>query len=77
MKGIKERGMLLDDEQITPSLDFAAEAVKAYSAIDPNPPGKHSYPRRLPIVFDKDKRLEFWEWWLTEAISQAWKLATA
>jgi hypothetical protein len=25
--------------------------------------------------FDPQKRLEFWEWWLTEAIPQAWELA--
>ena len=25
--------------------------------------------------FDSQKRLEFWEWWLTETIPQAWKIA--
>jgi hypothetical protein len=28
-----------------------------------------------PLEFDSIKRLEFWEWWLTEAIPQAWELA--
>jgi len=27
------------------------------------------------ILFEPKKRLEFWEWWLTEAIPQAWELA--
>ncbi len=27
------------------------------------------------IIFDPIKRLEFWEWWLTEAIPQAWEMA--
>ncbi len=27
------------------------------------------------IEIDLSKRLEFWEWWLTEAIPQAWELA--
>jgi len=26
-------------------------------------------------IYDPEKRLEFWEWWLKEAISQAWELA--
>jgi hypothetical protein len=33
---------------------------------EPDPP--------YEIEFDDRKRLEFWEWWLTEAIPQAWDL---
>ncbi|HEX2911169.1 MAG TPA: hypothetical protein VH186_10205 [Chloroflexia bacterium] len=29
----------------------------------------------IPIEYDLEKRLQFWEWWLTEAIPQAWELA--
>jgi len=29
----------------------------------------------IPIGADLDRALEFWEWWLTEAIPQAWELA--
>ncbi len=60
--------------------DFAAFAARAYTSTDNNPPGvwrsRKRYPERYnPLVFDPIKRLEFWEWWLTEAISEAWKLA--
>ena len=27
------------------------------------------------LIFDPIKRLEFWEWWLTEAVPQAWEIA--
>ncbi len=54
------------------SKDFATSALKAYTAIDPNPLGKI---KLWPEEFDAKKRLEFWEWWLTEAIPQAWELA--
>jgi hypothetical protein len=29
----------------------------------------------VPITIDTEKQLEFWEWWLTEAIPEAWHLA--
>jgi hypothetical protein len=29
-----------------------------------------------PVKNDPQKELEFWEWWLTEAVPQAWELAT-
>lgn len=52
--------------------DFVTAAVKAYTAIDRNPLGEY---KLWPDEFDAKKRLEFWEWWLTEAIPQAWELA--
>ena len=30
-----------------------------------------------PVKNDPQKELEFWEWWLTEAVPQAWELATS
>jgi len=58
------------------SRDFASLALRAYSAIDNNPPGAWFREKiGTPIEFDSQKRLEFWEWWLTEAIPQAWDLA--
>jgi len=33
--------------------------------------------RYKPVTFDPQKRLDFWEWWLTEAIPQAWELANS
>lgn len=30
-----------------------------------------------PFRLNKQKSLEFWEWWLTEAIPQAWELANS
>jgi hypothetical protein len=54
------------------SKDFVMSSVKAYTAIDPNPPGEY---KLWPLKFDLEKRLEFWVWWLNEAIPQAWELA--
>jgi hypothetical protein len=59
--------------------DVASAAVQAYAAIDENEPGvwcSDSKPYK-PITFDSQKRLAFWEWWLTEAIPIAWESATA
>jgi hypothetical protein len=60
--------------------DFAQMASKAYSAIDENEEvgGKirlERLNRYKPIKYDLEKQAEFWLWWLTEAIPQAWKLA--
>jgi hypothetical protein len=60
--------------------DFAEKAVRAYTAVDCNDPGKWfecfgPNPENVtPIVFNWERRLEFWEWWLSEAIPQAWQL---
>lgn len=55
--------------------DFFEEAIDAYSSTAPNKPELHDEPDSpYPIEFDDRKRLEFWEWWLTEAIPQAWDL---
>lgn len=45
--------------------DFVKEAIKAYSFVEYN-----DY-----AIFSLKKRLEFWEWWLTEAIPKAWEFA--
>jgi len=56
--------------------DFTVPAVEAYSSIDESPRGESNcYPPPIPIKYDLSKRLEFWEWWLTKAIPQAWELA--
>jgi len=63
-----------DDDIEINTRDFASEAVKAYTTIDPNNPGEWKFSYNT-VKFDLQKRLEFWEWWLTEAIPQAWELA--
>jgi hypothetical protein len=74
-----KRFININDDETNTSFDFAAWAAKAWSAIDENPPGGWAvlvgYKGLVNIKFDKQKRLEFWEWWLTEAIPQAWDLA--
>jgi hypothetical protein len=64
--------------------DFAKTAVRAYAGKDENPPGLWSevgyYHKDPPanyksLEIDLDKKIEFWKWWLTEAIPQAWELA--
>ncbi len=52
---------------------FIECAVKAYTSIDKNPIG--TWYDGIPIEYNLQKRLEFWEWWLTQAIPQAWELA--
>jgi hypothetical protein len=47
--------------------DFAFAAMQAYSYVNEANQGQE-------ILFDSQKRLEFWEWWITEAIPQAWDL---
>jgi len=56
---------------------FATLAVKAYSAvyIDPKSIVIANNETMVYVEFDPQKRLEFWEWWLMEAIPQAWELA--
>ena len=44
-----------------PPHDFASKAIIAYAGFEEDNPN--------------EKRLEFWKWWLTEAIPQAWELA--
>lgn len=72
----------IKDEEISyGQRDFAAMAVRAYISTDKNKPGvwwnKYSRFRSnyQPLRFDPEKRLKFWEWWLTEAIPQAWEKA--
>lgn len=56
--------------------DFAERAIAAYASIDPNPPGDFWDAGISSLSFDLLRRLEFWQWWLTEAIPQAWELAS-
>jgi len=69
------------DEEVTyGQRDFAAFATRAYISIDTGEAGNWRFKNRnsekyVPLVFDPQKRLEFWEWWLTQAIPQAWELA--
>jgi hypothetical protein len=67
---------ILHEEAFPDFLGFVVQAVTAFSVIDHNLPGKadRSNPP-IPLEYDLTKRLEFWEWWLTEAIPQAWDLA--
>lgn len=60
--------------------DFVTEAMLAYSLIDNNEPGYWKlFYNNLSLLtgleIDIHKRQKFWEWWLTEAIPQAWELA--
>lgn len=51
--------------------DAASQAVKAYSGFYQVDMGEKSAGKSDPA-----KRLQFWEWWLNEAISQAWHKAS-
>ena len=65
---------LLVDEKLTDDKfysqlggDAASSAVKAFAGV--------VIDGYWVKKSDPQKRLEFWEWWLTEAIPQAWELA--
>jgi hypothetical protein len=53
--------------------DFAYHASEAYACNDPNSPGWVDWWEweGLPIKRDNGKTLEFWHWWLFEAIPEA------
>ncbi len=52
--------------------DVAWHASQASCAIDLDPIGTQE--ERHPIEYDHQKRVEFWQWWLQEAIPQACQL---
>ena len=71
--GIIVENLVAEDVHVN---DFTVPAIEAYSSIDESPRGdSNCFPPPKPIKYDLSKRLEFWEWWLTEAIPQAWELA--
>lgn len=51
-----------NDDCDAPSGDSTVMALKAYATID------------LNKSIDNQKRLEFWRWWLSEAVYEAWEL---
>jgi hypothetical protein len=56
--------------------EMVESALEAYTVIDLNIEGEGNLEEPpVPLEYDLNKRLEFWEWWLTEAIPQAWELA--
>jgi hypothetical protein len=65
------------DEEVTG--DFAHQVLKVYAGIDENPPwiwvdvlySNGNNPDYVPLRYDLTKTLEFWEWWLTEAVPLA------
>ncbi|OJW00800.1 MAG: hypothetical protein BGO39_20400 [Chloroflexi bacterium 54-19] len=62
--------------ELVPGFDtFTIQAVEAYTVIDYNLPGEGDEDEPpIPLDYDISKRLRFWEWWLIEAIPQAWEL---
>jgi Immunity protein Imm5 len=61
------KGFIFDDYVSFDRADFASEAAKAYSCSETN-----SFTK--DVTFDENRRWEFWHWWLTQAIPQAWNL---
>lgn len=64
----------VDEYKIPFSNDSAFDAVGAYSVMDDDPPEVWIKMHFLntEFKFEKQKRLKFWEWWLTEAVPAAW-----
>lgn len=75
---IDEIDVSVSDDTLSPGDgDVALSALNAFTASDNDAPGVWAFTTKShsPLSFDIQKRLEFWEWWLTEAIPQAWELA--
>ena len=74
---IKEIERGFSDEIIISIGDFDVEtfAVLAYSGFNYDFEYREDDSDNNMSNFDSQKRLEFWKWWLTEAIPQAWELA--
>ncbi len=62
-------------EVINNNNDFSYHASEAFISSDPNPPG-WGQSLGLPIERDSEKALDFWHWWLFQAIPQAWHTTT-
>lgn len=74
---INDEETFLDDSIIWYNANFLSATVKAYTITDNSSAGEWEFLEKGSelIKIDIQKRLEFWEWWLTEAIPQAWQLA--
>ena len=61
----------LTDDDLTPYMPGASDAAclasKAYTLVNPEVD--------LKPIYNADKRREFWMWWLTDAVPQAWDMA--
>jgi hypothetical protein len=57
--------------------DYAHYSLDAETVADRKTGYPSIYQPPLPIRYDLNKRLQFWEWWLTEAIPKAWTRAGA
>lgn len=69
-------GMILGVNPFQGERDVAVTAMHAYAASDvSNDPEESLGPGHKPIWFDNEKCVIFWEWWLTEAIPEAWERA--
>ena len=54
---------------------FVLESLEAFTVIDRNLPGEwDSEEPPIPMEYNIEKRLGFWEWWLSEALPQAWEM---
>ena len=59
-----------EEDRLLLNSDTIIAAVRAYSCIK-------DWPQATELkeqIFDVSKQREFWEWWLTEAIPQAWAM---
>jgi hypothetical protein len=73
-----ETTLLGIDESNLISRDFVEKSLIVYTAINDRKTGVSlSVEKYNPLVLSLERKLEFWEWWLTEAIPQAWDLAQA
>jgi hypothetical protein len=55
--------------------DFFAQNLNRVQGLENLPKEHQPSDDILNIEYSLQKRLEFWEWWLTEAIPEAWELA--
>jgi hypothetical protein len=63
------------DDEFDENGDVASAAVKAYAGIFEEGKLVLTDDEYWKASMNSQKQLEFWEWWLIEAIPQAWELA--
>jgi hypothetical protein len=61
------------ETELVPSDDCLSNLIRAYTVTNVEP--EHKRNNTQVRKYSNAKRLEFWEWWLMEAIPQAWELA--
>jgi hypothetical protein len=65
----------VDPGAVLINLAEMSKQIHEHGKPDPSFSMEYAEQEVIPLEYNLQKRLEFWEWWLTEAIPKAWELA--